>query len=101
MLAPGFACQEQRRSGGPRSCSREKQQQGADCWYPWWLSRKGSPGGGRARAHATDPGRSRGSRAPPSGGCRGGVVPPELEDVVGGRQQAPFGSGGGAAAALE
>ena len=29
-----FACQEQRRSGGLRSCSRGKQQQGANGWYP-------------------------------------------------------------------
>ena len=34
--------------------------------------------------------RSRGARVPLSGGCRGGVVAPELEDVVGGRQQPSF-----------
>src|SRR4051794_28925519 len=36
-----------------------------------------------------------------SGGCRGGGVPPELQEVVRRGDQAPFRAGGGSAAALE
>src|SRR4051812_49670392 len=49
--------------------------------------------GGRARA--------RGRRPPPRSGDRGGEVLVELEEVMGGRDQSPFGPGGGSAASGE
>src|SRR5215210_2706983 len=45
--------------------------------------------------------RTRGRRPPPRSGDRGGEVLVELEEVMGGRDQSPFGPGGGSAASGE
>jgi hypothetical protein len=77
--ARACACQEQRRSGGPRSCPRGKQQQGADCWYPCRGELLASVVGWRARCCIR---RRRGLRSRPGeapalrlrSGSRGGRI---------------------------
>src|SRR3954447_9131219 len=70
------------------------------------MSGAGAVGGASAagrQARSAAPRRLAGKRRRParSGGDRGGRQTPELEDVVGGGDELPFGGAGGQAASLE